>query len=142
MLCEISDFHSRDYEEFRLMGYKKWVCTSQDTHYFSATESNRLMLYKTSGFHGDYEEFRLLRCGTVWILLESRFRGKLFPPSVRWKESATFFSLIPLILRLEAMGSLKHRLQQDPHGTISQKTTLFSATAHKQRRQWDAWKWK
>jgi hypothetical protein len=23
MLCEISDFHSRDYEEFRLMGYKK-----------------------------------------------------------------------------------------------------------------------
>jgi hypothetical protein len=32
------------YEECRLLGYKNPVHTSQVTHYFSATESNRLML--------------------------------------------------------------------------------------------------
>jgi hypothetical protein len=37
------------------------VCTSQETHYFSATESSQLMLCKIWGFHGsDYEECRLL----------------------------------------------------------------------------------
>jgi hypothetical protein len=37
------------------------VCTSQETHYVSATESSRLMLCKICGFHGgDYEEWCLL----------------------------------------------------------------------------------
>jgi hypothetical protein len=37
------------------------VRTSQETHYVSATELSRLMLYKIYGFHGsDYEECRLL----------------------------------------------------------------------------------
>jgi hypothetical protein len=31
-------------EECRLLGYKTPVHTSQETHYFSATESSRLML--------------------------------------------------------------------------------------------------
>jgi hypothetical protein len=37
--------------------------------YFSATEPNLLMLCKIRGFHGgDYEEFLLLGCYTVWLL--------------------------------------------------------------------------
>jgi hypothetical protein len=47
-------------EECRILGYKNPVCTSQETHYVSATESSQLML-KIGGFHGgDYEECRLL----------------------------------------------------------------------------------
>jgi hypothetical protein len=50
-----------DYEECRLLGYKTPVCTSQETHYFSVTETNRLMLCKIWSFHGgEYEECRLL----------------------------------------------------------------------------------
>jgi hypothetical protein len=44
------------------------VCTSQETHYFSATYSSRLMLYKIADFHGcDYEEFHMwdvMPCGS------------------------------------------------------------------------------
>jgi hypothetical protein len=41
--------------------YRNPVRTSQETHYFSATESSRLMLCKICGFHGgNYEECRLL----------------------------------------------------------------------------------
>jgi alpha-N-acetylglucosamine transferase len=37
-------------------------------HYFSATESSRIMLCKILGFHGsDYEECRLLDCDSVWL---------------------------------------------------------------------------
>jgi hypothetical protein len=61
MLCKIWDFHGSDYEECRLLGYKTAVRTSQETHYFSATESSELMLGKIWGFHcSDYEEWRLL----------------------------------------------------------------------------------
>jgi hypothetical protein len=42
MLCNIWGFHGGDYEECRLLGYKNPVGTSQETHYVSATESNRL----------------------------------------------------------------------------------------------------
>jgi hypothetical protein len=34
------------YEECRLLGYKNPVRTSQETHYFSTTESSQLMLCK------------------------------------------------------------------------------------------------
>jgi hypothetical protein len=38
------------------------------THYVSATELSRLMLYKICGFHGgDYEEYRPLGCCAVWL---------------------------------------------------------------------------
>jgi hypothetical protein len=33
-------------EEWRLLRYKTPVCTSQETRYFSTTESNQLMLCK------------------------------------------------------------------------------------------------
>jgi hypothetical protein len=60
--CKIWGFHGGDYEEWRLLGYKTPVRTSQATHYVSATESNQIMLCKIWGFHGgDYEERRLLR---------------------------------------------------------------------------------
>jgi hypothetical protein len=53
-------------EECRLLGYKTPVRTSQETHYFSATESSQLMLRTIRGFHGgDYEECRLLGCYAV-----------------------------------------------------------------------------
>jgi hypothetical protein len=60
-LCKIWGFRGGDYEECRLLGYKNPVHTSQETHYISATESNRLMLRKIWGFRGgDYKECRLL----------------------------------------------------------------------------------
>jgi hypothetical protein len=60
-LCEIWGFHGSDYEEWRLLGYKNPVRTSQEAHYFSTTVPSQLMLCKIWGFHGgDYEECRLL----------------------------------------------------------------------------------
>jgi hypothetical protein len=54
-------FHSGDYEECRLLGYKNPVCTSQETHYVCATELSQLMLCKIWGVHSsDYEECHLL----------------------------------------------------------------------------------
>jgi hypothetical protein len=48
-------------DQSRVVGYTNPVRTSQETHYASATESNRLMLCKLRGYHvGDYEECRLL----------------------------------------------------------------------------------
>jgi hypothetical protein len=46
MLSKISGFHSSDYEEWRLLGYKYPVRTSKEIHYVSATELSLLMLYK------------------------------------------------------------------------------------------------
>jgi hypothetical protein len=46
-LCTISDFQGSDNEECRLLGYKNPVRTSQETHYVSAIEHNRLMLNKS-----------------------------------------------------------------------------------------------
>jgi hypothetical protein len=61
MLCKIWGFHSNDYEECRLLGYKNSVHTSQETRYVSAKEPSRLMLCKILGFRGgDYEECRLM----------------------------------------------------------------------------------
>jgi hypothetical protein len=59
-LCKIWSFHGVDYEKC-LLGYKTPVCTSQETHYFSTTESSQLMLCKIWGFHGsNYEKWHLL----------------------------------------------------------------------------------
>jgi hypothetical protein len=59
--CKIWDIHRGDYEECRFLGFRKPVCTSQETHYVSATEPSQLMLCKIWGFHGgDYEEWCLL----------------------------------------------------------------------------------
>jgi hypothetical protein len=62
-------FSGDDYEEYRLLGHKNPVHTSQITHYVSATESSRLMRCKIWGVHGrDYEECRLLGCDAAWLL--------------------------------------------------------------------------
>jgi hypothetical protein len=50
MLCKIWGFHSGHYEEFRLLGYKSPVRTSQQTHCVSATGPSRLMQCKIWGF--------------------------------------------------------------------------------------------
>jgi hypothetical protein len=48
-------------KEHLLLGYKNQVRTSQETHYVSAINLCRLMLWKIWGFHGgDYEECSLL----------------------------------------------------------------------------------
>jgi hypothetical protein len=66
MLCKICGFHSGNYEECCLLGYKNPVHTPQETHYVSATESSRLMLCKIWGLHdNDYEECRPLGCEAV-----------------------------------------------------------------------------
>jgi hypothetical protein len=58
--CTIWGFHGSDYEEYRLLGYKDQVRTSQEARYFSAIEPSLLMLCKFWGFHGgDYEKCRL-----------------------------------------------------------------------------------
>jgi hypothetical protein len=90
MLYRIEDFRDGDYEECRLLGYKDPVCTSQETHYVSATEPSRLMLCKVEGFHSDdYEEYLLVGCDSMWVLLEPIFLRKFGPPSSGWKESAS-----------------------------------------------------
>jgi hypothetical protein len=69
IVSKIWGFHGKDYEEWRLLGYKNPVRTSQETHYVSATESSQLKLCKICGFHGrDYEEWCLLGCYAVWLL--------------------------------------------------------------------------
>jgi hypothetical protein len=45
-LCKVWGFQGGEYEEYRLLGYKNAVRTSQETHYLSATESSRLKLCK------------------------------------------------------------------------------------------------
>jgi hypothetical protein len=56
-------------------------------HITSPTEPSRLTLCKVWGFHGgDYEEFCLLGCGAMWILLEPTFRRNPSLPSPSWKE--------------------------------------------------------
>jgi hypothetical protein len=68
-LCKILGFHGGDYEECRLLGYKKPVRTSQETHYVSATESSQVMLCNILGFHSsDYEEWCLLGYYAAWLL--------------------------------------------------------------------------
>jgi hypothetical protein len=44
-LCNIWSFYGSDYEECRPLGYKNPVCTAQETHCVSTTESSLLMLY-------------------------------------------------------------------------------------------------
>jgi hypothetical protein len=67
--CKILGFRGGDYEEYRLLGYKNPLRTSQETHYVSTTEPSRLMLCRIWGFYGgDYEECRLLRCYAEWLL--------------------------------------------------------------------------
>jgi hypothetical protein len=66
---EHNSINSYKVEECRLLGYKNPVCTSQETHYLSATESSQLMLCKILSIHGgDYEECRLLGCYAEWLL--------------------------------------------------------------------------
>jgi carbonic anhydrase len=61
MFCKTGGFQAGDNEEWRLLGHKNPVRTSQEAHYVSATEPSRLMLGKIGGFHGgDYEECHLL----------------------------------------------------------------------------------
>jgi hypothetical protein len=60
-LCKIWGFYGSDYEEWRPLGFKNPVHTSQETHYVSTTEPNQLMLCKIWGFYSsDYEEWRPL----------------------------------------------------------------------------------
>jgi hypothetical protein len=66
--CPLVPISCYYYEECRLLGYNNPVCTSQETHYVSATESSQLMLGKIWGFHGsDYEECRLLGYKTQFV---------------------------------------------------------------------------
>jgi hypothetical protein len=62
ILCSFRPLQCRSsQEERRLLEYNSPFRTSQETHYFSATEPSRLMLCKIWGFHGgDYKECRLL----------------------------------------------------------------------------------
>jgi hypothetical protein len=60
-ICKIWSLHGGDYEESRLLGYKKRVHTPHQTYYVSATDPSRLILCKIWGLYGgDYEESRLL----------------------------------------------------------------------------------
>jgi hypothetical protein len=77
-----SGFHGSDYEEWRVLGYKNPVRTSQVTPYISATESSQLMLCKISGFHGgDYGEWRILGYKTLFVLHRRHLMSPLQSPA-------------------------------------------------------------
>jgi hypothetical protein len=68
MLRKIWNFYRGDYEECRLLRYKKAVRTTQEKHYVSATNLDLLMLCKILCFHrGNYEEYRLLAYKTLFV---------------------------------------------------------------------------
>jgi hypothetical protein len=46
LLCKIWGFHRVDYDECSLLEHENPVRTSQESYYFFATESSRLMLCK------------------------------------------------------------------------------------------------
>jgi hypothetical protein len=63
------NYDSAAFKEFRLLGYKTAVRTSQERRYVSATESSQLMICKIWIFHGgDYEEWRLLWYNNITTL--------------------------------------------------------------------------
>jgi hypothetical protein len=58
----------RNIPEYTII-YNNQVRTSQETHYFSATETSQLMPCKIWSFHGGYyEECRFLEYYAVWLL--------------------------------------------------------------------------
>jgi hypothetical protein len=66
---KIWGFHGGDYQEFRLLGRKTLVRTSQGAYYVFTTEPSELMLCKIRGFQdGGYEERRRLGCYAVRLL--------------------------------------------------------------------------
>jgi hypothetical protein len=90
-----------DNEGRRLLGYKSPGRTSQETHYFSAAETSRLMLCKIWNFHGGcYEEYRLLgyknqgRTSHKTVLLRCRdqpinaMQDLRFPRRLLWTKSS------------------------------------------------------
>jgi hypothetical protein len=50
MDCKIWGSHSSDYEEYRLLGYRNPVLTSQETNEVSAIGPNQFKLCKIWGF--------------------------------------------------------------------------------------------
>jgi hypothetical protein len=67
--------------EFRRLGYKNPLHTSQETHYVSATEPSRWMLCKIWGFHGGgYEECRILRYKTQVVPHRKHITSQLQGP--------------------------------------------------------------
>jgi hypothetical protein len=100
---------------------KNSVHTSQETHYFSATEPNQLILCKIWGFHScDYEKCRLLAYKTQKFLRSMR----------QLLVTATFlfhWFLSPWWWRHYL--PLKCRFLQEPHGVTSPKTPFHIVTA-------------
>jgi hypothetical protein len=79
---KIWGFHGGGYEECRLLGYINPVRTSQETHYLSATQSSRLMLWKIWGFlGGDYEECCLLGYKTQFVPHRRHITSPLHSPA-------------------------------------------------------------
>jgi hypothetical protein len=110
MLCKILGFHGSDYEEWRLLGYKNPVHTSQESHYFSAIKSSQLMPCKIWGFQGgDYEECRLLGYKTL----------------VHTSQETHYFSAIePSLLMLYKIWGLHCRLWRMPSSGMLRRVAL------------------
>jgi hypothetical protein len=118
-------FHCGDYEEC-LLGHKIPVCTSQETHYGSATELSRLMLWKFWGLHsGVSEEFHLLRCDVVWLLLKPRFRR-----NVSSHHHGERFS------ELGTLAITDMYCQQERQGVTSQETAFLKQNALRRLIKW------
>jgi hypothetical protein len=94
---------------------------AQDCHPLYSLPWEPITWCKISGFHsGDYEECRLLRCGAMWLLLESTFRRNISPPSSGWKEITANVFLSSLILSTLMMVVLHS----------SETSLLIRATRH------------
>jgi hypothetical protein len=140
MLCKIWGYRGSDYEEGHPLGYKNPVRTSQETHYFSATEPSRLMLCKIWSFHsGYYEECCLLeyknpvRTSQETHYVSTTEPSRLILCNICDFHGGDFFAARVLLLSFflarrflspwwwRRFISPKRGLLQEPHGVISQK---------------------
>jgi hypothetical protein len=124
-------------EECRLLGYRNPVCTSQATHYVSATilvftavtMKNAVFWYVTPC---GYCKNRVSEERSASIITVTRI-GEFLRSMRRLLVTANDVpsSLILVILMMEALRSPKRRFLQEPRSITSQKTAFFIITAVK-----------
>jgi hypothetical protein len=118
---KIWGFHGGEYEEYPLPGYKNPVHTSQETHYFSATKTSRLMHRNFWGFHGgDSAEHRLLGCKNPF-----RTSQKTHYVSTREPSRLSFEVFTAVTMKNYVFLMLRRVALWEPHRVISEQTEFF-----------------
>jgi hypothetical protein len=104
--CKVWGRDGSDYDECRLLGYNNPFCTSQEIHYFFATEHNRLMLLKYQVFTAvtvkDAVSWDMTPCGSC----KNRRFGRMYRTIIRVKRiRSSETSLLP--------GASQRHIQED-----------------------------